>query len=54
MTCNYLQDMGFDKNGRGGRDDQILDIYFNEHFPNAVRGNCFEAGVNTAVKYGKD
>lgn len=30
------QDVGFDKNGMGGRDDQIIDFNFNEHFAAAV------------------
>ena len=32
-----VQDIGFDKQGRGGWDDTIINIYFNEHFPKAVR-----------------
>ena len=30
------QDIGFDKNNRGGRDDDIINFNFHEHFPAAV------------------
>jgi hypothetical protein len=31
------QDIGFDKTGRGGWDNTVINIYFHEHFPKAVR-----------------
>jgi hypothetical protein len=32
-----LQDVGFDYNRTGGKDNQIIDVYFHHHFPKAVR-----------------
>lgn len=35
-TLHVTQDIGFDKDGRGGRDDDIINFNFEEHFPAAV------------------
>ncbi len=31
-----MQDVGFDYGGKGGKDNQIIDVYFHHHFPKAV------------------
>ena len=31
-----VQDVGFDYAGKGGKDNQIIDVYFHQHFPKAV------------------
>ncbi|KAK9915574.1 hypothetical protein WJX75_001002 [Coccomyxa subellipsoidea] len=36
VFSNHL-DIGFDKDGRGGRDDDIINFNFEEHFPAAIK-----------------
>lgn len=31
-----MQDVGFDYAGLGGKDNQVIDVYFHHHFPKAV------------------
>ena len=36
----YMQDVGFDYEGKGGKDNFIIDVYFHHHFPKAVSSSC--------------
>ena len=35
-----MQDVGFDYQGEGGKDNFIIDVYFHHHFPKAVSVMC--------------
>ncbi|CAL5218578.1 g272 [Coccomyxa viridis] len=36
MHTPSAQDVGFDYGGKGGKDNQIIDVYFHHHFPKAI------------------